>query len=127
MKIGQKVAEYFTAYEEAEKRMYLSEDETKIYELLVEGIPWMQTVAEVYISDKLKKLTVEPSPRVSVGVSVTEGGLELTMLSENMDHEQLFEILSKYSPKKKYYRLKNGNFINVEGDGIQSLAQMKEQ
>ena len=88
---------------------------------------WMQTVSEVYISDKLKKLTVEPSPKVSVGVSVTEGALELTMISENMDYEQLFEILSKYSPKKKYYRLKNGSFINVEGDGIQSLAQMKEQ
>ena len=127
MKIGKKVAQYFTAYDEAEKKMYLSEDETKIYELLVEGIPWMQTVSEVYISDKLKKLTVEPSPKVSVGVSVTEGALELTMISENMDYEQLFEILSKYSPKKKYYRLKNGSFINVEGEGIQSLAQMKEQ
>lgn len=127
MKVKQGVSTYFTAYDEAEKKMYLSEDENKIYELLAEGIPWMQTVAEVYISDKLKKLTVEPSPRVSVGVSVTEGGLELTLLSEGMDYDQLFEILSKYSPKKKYYRLKNGNFVNIEGDGLQNLVQMKEQ
>lgn len=36
------------------------------------------------------------------------------------------EILSKYNRKKKFYRLKSGDFVNMEGEGINALLEMKE-
>lgn len=126
MELGQRVAEYFTAYDNTEKKMMLTDEEDKLFELLTEGISWMQSVAEVFISDKIKKLQIERPPRVNVGVSVNDNGMELTLLSEDMSMAQLLEILSQYTPKRKYYRLKNGNFISAEGSSIHQLAELRE-
>lgn len=122
---GKIAGKYFTAFDDREQKMFIDGDEDKIYELLAEGIPKLQSLGEVFISDRLKKLQVESSPHVRVGVSVNQDGIELTMLSEDMSNEQLLEILSKYTPRRKYFRLKDGNFVSMEGDGIKNLAKLQ--
>ena len=78
----------------------------------------MQQFAEVYISDALKKINIAPAPKVAVGVSLSGDLLELKMTAGDMPRSELLEILSKYNRKKKYYRLKSGDFVNMEGEGI---------
>jgi hypothetical protein len=63
---------------------------------------------------------------VEVGVSLSGDLLELTMNAEDMSKEELIEILSKYDRKKKYFRLKNGSFVNVEDEGMQTLLGLKQ-
>lgn len=41
--------------------------------------------------------------------------------------EQLVEILSKYDRKRKYYRLKNGSFVDVEDSEMGVLVRLKEE
>jgi SNF2 family DNA or RNA helicase len=100
-------------------------DDDKVYALLREGIPQMQDKASVFISEKLKKLQIHDMPKYSVGVSVSHDLLQLDLISETMSNKQLAEILSKYDSKKKYYRLKNGDFLNID-DSINELADLKE-
>jgi hypothetical protein len=126
MEVGKIVSSFCNAYDEKELFMVVADDEEKIYELIVDGIPRMQEVAEVYISDALKRLKVTSAPKVSVGVSISGELLELTMTSEDMSKEQLIEILLKYNRKKKFYRLKNGEFVNVEGEEIEALLELKQ-
>ena len=38
--------------------------------------------------------------------------------------EELAELLSKYDRKKKYYRLKNGEFIEYDQDSLNSVSDM---
>ena len=38
--------------------------------------------------------------------------------------DELVEILSKYDRKKKYYRLKNGDFIETEQSGLDAVADL---
>ena len=41
--------------------------------------------------------------------------------------EELSYLLGKYNRKKKFIRLKNGDFINLNKDnGLESLADLKE-
>ena len=124
--VGNVVASYCNAFDEREHAMVLSGDEDKIYELLVYGIPRFQELGEVYVSDALKRIHVVQHSKVEVGVSLSGDLLELTLNAGDMSREELIEILSKYDRKKKYFRLKNGSFINVEDEGMQTLLDLKE-
>ncbi len=126
MQAGNVVSSYCNAFDEKENAMVISGEEDKIYELLVDGIPRFQQLGEVYVSDALKRFHVVYSGKVEVGVSLSGDLLELTMNSADMSREELAEILSKYDRKKKYFRLKNGSFVNVEDEGIQTLLQLKQ-
>ena len=38
--------------------------------------------------------------------------------------EELAELLSRYDRKKKYYRLKNGEFIEYDQDSLNAVSDM---
>lgn len=124
--MGTIVSEYCNAYDEETASMVLAEDEEKLYLLLTEGIVLFQTLGEVYVSDALKRIKVTSAPKTSIGVSLSGDLLELTMSAEDMPMEQLKEILSRYNRKKKYYRLKNGDFVNMEDESMNALLELKE-
>lgn len=52
--------------------------------------------------------------------------LELTVSSQDMPREELMEILSRYDRKRKFYRLKNGDFVNMEENGLESLQEVRQ-
>ena len=119
------IQRYGEAYDERQKAMVIT-DEDKIYDLLTEGIPVFQQLGEVYISDTLKGMQVYPSPKVAVGVSIESGLMQLKMTAGEMSKEELIDILSRYNRRKKYYRLKDGSFVQKEDSGLDILADLKE-
>ena len=123
--VSQAASSYCNAYDEKGKMMVVAGDEELLYRMLTEGIPFLQTQGEVFISDALKRIRVNDAPKVSVGISLSGDMLELTMTAGNMPRDELLEILNKYDRKKKYYRLKNGEFVNVAGEGLEVLAELK--
>lgn len=125
MNIEQLIMAYATSYDVKENQAVIS-DEEKIYAFLSSGIEKLREYAEIYISDKLKRLTIRPAGKVSVGISIDGGTLQLSMLSEGMTNEELVELLSKYKQKRKFYRLKDGSFIDVEGEDIEVLVEMSQ-
>ena len=120
------VSSFCNAYDDVGHMMAVSRDEEKQYELLVRGIPKFQELGEVYISDALKKIHIIRPQKVSVGVSLSGDLLELSMTAGEMSRAQLIELLSKYDRKKKYYRLKNGDFVTGAGEAFQELLELKE-
>lgn len=121
------VRPYFNAYDDKNFQMVLSGDEEMTFLLLTEGVEQLGKIGDVYISEQLKKLQVRPAPKVSIGVSLEGGLLDLKLTSEEMPLYQLAEILSKYNPKKRYYRLKNGTFVDLgEQEGLLKLGKLVE-
>lgn len=119
------VSAFSDAYDECAHAMAMTADDS-IYEFLTHGIAVLQKLGEVMISDALKRIQVASSPKVSVGISVSGEMMELRMTAEDMSREQLLEILSKYSRKRKFYRLKNGDFIDLDGEDIRVFAELKQ-
>ncbi|MFV0364091.1 MAG: SNF2 helicase associated domain-containing protein [Suipraeoptans sp.] len=120
-----KVMDYYTnAYDEEKKLMVLTDDDDLMYEVLTIGVEKLQLIGEVFISDTLKQK--EYSPKVTIGLSLAGEKLEISMTSEEMTNDELFEILSKYERKKKFYKLKNGGFVNMEDAGMKALLELKD-
>lgn len=123
--VEQLVMTYATGYDEKEKQIVIS-DEDKIYDLLMQGIEKMSQLAQVYVSDKLKRLKVKPSPKITVGVSLDGDLMQLSMLSEDLGGQELVDLLSQYKQKKRFYRLKNGDFMHVAEEEMKVLLELKQ-
>ena len=117
-------AKYFNSFDNVNKKWgVFGEDE--IYALLTEGIEQMRQRAEVFVSDALKRIRISDVPRVHFGISVSHDLLQLEVGAEGMDLQTLSEIMSRYNPKKKYYRLKNGDFIRTDEE-LEKLAALRD-
>lgn len=123
--IEEKVAVWFNALNENEKLWVLAEDEEAMYDLLMNGIVQLQSIGEVYISDALKKITIRSTPKIEVGISIEGNLLDLKMSVEDIPKKDLVEILSRYQKKKKYYRLKNGDFVDIDDDKIAVISEIQ--
>lgn len=91
---------YFSVVDRVRGMYVLAEkDEDSVYNLVSEGIAVFQQMGHVYITEALKLMKVYRSPRVSVGVSLNEGMLDITLQSERFTPKELAEILSGYQRK----------------------------
>ena len=104
----------------------VKDSEEKLYQLLTEGIPAMQKIATVYISQSIKQMRVTKLPNIRLGVSLSVGLLNLDMDVEGMDQTQLFDVLSRYDRRKKYFRLKDGSFLDVSHGQLRELSALKD-
>ncbi len=125
-RMDQTLFTWFNSFDPQNARMVCAKDDEKLYLLLTEGIPFFQTLGEVYVSQRLKKLNATAMSRVSVGISVKNDLLQLHLVEDSKSLEELAEILSRYEPKKKYYKLKNGNLVKVDEKNVKEIASLVE-
>ncbi|MEG2699738.1 MAG: SNF2 helicase associated domain-containing protein, partial [Hungatella sp.] len=102
----------------------IRDDDDAMYQLLSGGMEELRSLGEIYLSDSLKHLTVLPPPKVSMGVNTSGDWLELTIDAGDMSMTELTKILWEYRQKKPYYRLKTGEFIKLEDNGLMTVARM---
>ena len=102
-----------------------SPDEDSVYRVLTEGVETLWRMGEVMSTDRFDGLTVRKSIRIQVGVSVESELMDLKISSEDVSLAELAEILNSYKLKKKYHRLKNGDFIRMD-ESIGELAALTD-
>lgn len=125
-RISQLITKYFKYKEQDTSNLVIKDDEDTMYRLLTHGIAEFEALGSVYLSDRFKAVKVIPSPNVSIGVNMAGDWLELTIDAGDMSGAELSRILSEYSQKKRYFRLKTGEFLQLEDTGLMSVAQLLE-
>ena len=121
------LSRYFNGYDAQRMELALDcHEEEKLYQLLSEGIPALQKIGTVYISQAIRQMRVTKMPRIRLGVSLSAGLLNLDMDVEGMDQAQLFNILSRYDRRKKYFRLKDGSFLDVSDGQLREFSALKD-
>lgn len=91
-------------------------EEEAIYRLLSGGIDELLKLGEVHVTDRLKRMNIRRRPNLSVGVAVESQLLNLSVSSEEISLKELMEVLDSYKRKKRFHRLKNGDFFNLEDE-----------
>ena len=94
---------------------FILPDEDKIYDFLTNDINYYMKKFEVLATDNFKAKEITKPKIGAVGVRVENNLLEIDMDKLNIDLSQLEDILQKYKLKKKYYRLKDGSFLDLQG------------
>ena len=119
----QAVQRYFPQVDKAGDQFICGSDEDAVYNMLESGIVELAELGEVQGTDRFRCLRIRPKVQVKVGVSVSGDLMNLEIGSTDVSREELLEILRSYKQKKRYHRLKSGDFVNIE-DNISELSAM---
>ncbi len=123
-RISQVITKYFKHRDSQDGSLVIRNDEEAVFRLLSEGIGEFEKLGMVYLPGDFSHMRLLPSPKVSVGVRTMEDWLELTMDLGELNGADLSKILDAYRQKKSYYRLKSGEFLKLEGNGLLTVARM---
>ena len=101
-------------------------DEEKVFRLMGEGVEELMTLGEVQCTNRFRARRVVHHVKVSVGVSVSEGMLNLDITTDDIPRDELLDILNSYRRKQRYHRLKDGSYVELEDHSLEMLAELMD-
>ena len=69
--------------------------DNKSWKVLDQGIEALMALGEVNSTERFKRLSIRRMPKVSVGVAIESGLMDLTITLDDMTREELLEVLKK--------------------------------
>ena len=101
-------------------------DEEQVYRAMTEGVEQLLQLGEVRCTDSFRSRRVIRRVKPRVGVSVSEGLLELEISADGLDQKELLDILQSYRMKKRYHRLKDGSFVGLDDAAVGIVDELTE-
>ena len=89
-------------------------DEEKIYNFLSEEIGLYMHKFEVLATDTFKQREIRKPKIGNIGIKLENDLLKIDLSKIDFDIEEIRSIMQKYKLKKKYHRLKDGSFLDLE-------------
>ena len=89
-------------------------DEEKIYNFLTEQIEMYMKKFEVLVTDNFKKREIRRPKIESIGIKIENNLLQVDFTKLDFSLEEIQGIMQKYVLRKKFHRLKDGSFLNLE-------------
>ena len=93
---------------------FILPDNDKIYKFLSDDVNIYMQKFEVLVTESFKSKQIRQAKMGSIGVKLENNLLEIDLKNLDIDIKELQKIMEKYQLKKKYYRLKDGSFLNLE-------------
>ncbi len=105
----------------------VKDNDDDVYDFLHNGITILMEYGEVQVSEDIKKIIVRKMPFVTSTIDINENDdsiLDFTLDLNGFTLEELVSILESYRNKKKFHRLKNGDFISLEEVNLDVLKDL---
>ena len=107
-------------YDQKNNRLVLVRDED-IFNFLEKDIEKYISKFEVLATERFKNRQIIKPKINSVGIKLENNLLSIDLSNIDIDKSEISEIMKKYKLKKKFHRLKNGEFINLEENDTLNL------
>ncbi|MBQ3278541.1 MAG: DEAD/DEAH box helicase [Clostridia bacterium] len=91
-----------------------------VFDFVSEGVKKLQEIADVFLSRDFKRI-MPRRPSLSGSMRMNGDRLELTLERDGEPTDEILEIIEALSRRRRYYRLKNGEFLDLT-----DLAQWQE-
>ena len=113
-------------YDGKNNKLVLVKDDD-IYNFLQNEIEQYISKFEVLATEKFKTKQIITPKINSIGVKIENNLLNIDLSNIDIDKSEIVEIMKKYKLKKKYHRLKNGEFINLEeNEALSTLEKIAD-
>ena len=101
---------------DARNHRFVLPDNDKIYEFLLNDIDKYLQKFDVMVTENFKTKRIRKNKGGNISVKIENNLLLVDLEKFNVNKEEIKDIMEQYKLKKKYYRLKDGCFINLEGN-----------
>ncbi|WP_242982157.1 DEAD/DEAH box helicase [Clostridium sp. LS] len=100
-------------------------DEYALYLFLGGKYKELEVLGDIYYSDRFRDRKVYYTPKIQGIIKDNEDSfLDFTFEIEDIPPKENKNILEAFNNKRKYYKLKNDSFINLEGQEIQDFLTL---
>ncbi|MBQ9504534.1 MAG: SNF2 helicase associated domain-containing protein, partial [Lachnospiraceae bacterium] len=106
--------------------LYSELSEEELFDFMKDYLPVLEKLGKVMATERLKRNRIRKLPAVAVGVSVEKGDMLLSLKSPGLSQFEMADILGAYRKRKRYYRLRSGEFISMEGEGDETWGTISE-
>lgn len=93
-------------------------DDEKIYNFLSDEIVYYMKNFEILATDTFKKKEIKVPKISNIGIKIENDLLKINLNEFNFSANELAEIMEKYKLRKKFYKLTDGSFINLEENEV---------
>ena len=118
----------YSNYFEKDKDKYVFKgNDNQLYDFLNSDINRLKNIGEVYYSDKLKERKIHNSSafRVGLGEEINHY-LDFNFEIDGVDPLEYKNIIKAFKSHKKYYKLGNGDFINLEDNETKEMFKLMD-
>jgi Superfamily II DNA/RNA helicases, SNF2 family len=101
------------------------EDDDEIFEFTVNWLPKLHNLAELFYSEQFKvKIRTSTTFSSNVRLDETLDILEISFQYSDIENGELSDIFKSLQLKKKYHRLRDGSFLDLNQPELTSVAQL---
>lgn len=97
-----------------------------LYSLIYEGIDFLSGTMEIFTTDRFDRVCIQKPVRPVVGVRPSGNLLELEITADGYTIDQLIDLLHAYRQGKKYHRLKDGGFAELDDESFGEFSRFTE-
>lgn len=112
-RVAAAVAEFFPVQGKEPRVRWAVNDDDTLVEILTDGVQALSVYGEVKGSDAFRRVHMRPMPAPKVSLRVEGGLLDLSIQTKDYTSDELLDLLSSYRLKKRWHRLKNGDFVDL--------------
>lgn len=99
----------------------------KEVEFLENGLENLATKYEIFTTEKFKGINIKKKTSVTSMFGIGQDNiLSYTFSLGDINSNELVNIFEEIKNKKKYYRLKNGDILNLEDESLKELSDLKD-
>ncbi len=96
-----------------------------LFDFLTSGIPVLEYYGTVKATSAFHARRVIPQPHIQLGIAIDGGGLlNIGVTSKDLSTSDLLELYNSYKKKKRYYRIRSGDLIDLTHDT--EMAEMEK-
>lgn len=125
-RVRTELRQYFPETSEDGNMLSCGSNSNAVYRFMSAGAERLMEIGEVNATSRFQNVRIRKNTPVKIGVKLTEGHLLDLHVEGDMSQDELTEILQQYHEKKRFYRLKDGSFINLNEDTFLRLEAIME-
>lgn len=105
-------------------RYVLPDEGDNVFDFVENVLPRLDSMAQVFLSEAFKKINIRYPHTISAGVRVSGELLELDFDFGDYQPEELLAMLGAYRLKKRYFKLRSGTLVKLEGGGLDAVSRL---
>lgn len=113
---------FFSEFDKENNELRCVNDD-EAYSLYHDGVDELLKLGEIQCTDRFQGRSLH-SVAVKVGVSLESDLLDLEISSTDVTRKELAEILASYRLRKKYHKLKNGDYIDLDDENLTMVMNL---
>ena len=112
---------------DGDKTATLPKSDSALATLVFEGTREMARLGEVMVTDGFRRLKSTAHPSVSVGVSMRNNLIDLTVTTSGIPAEDLHALLASYRLKRRYHRLRDGSILDLSTVDLDQISELTQE